>query len=62
MSQEPVHTYDFRNIEVFEAGVGLLTLLAHPEPNHVENRGALHGNLCALVVTLRRRVGRRLTG
>jgi len=50
MSEEPVHTYDFSKIEVFEAGAGLLTLLAYPEANREDKRAELHTSLCALAV------------
>jgi hypothetical protein len=50
MSEEPTHTYNFSKIEVFEAGAGLLTLLAHPEANREDKRSELHTSLCALAV------------
>jgi hypothetical protein len=50
MPEEPVHTYDFAQFEVFEVGADLLTLLAYPEPNSEQRRAALHASLCALAV------------
>jgi hypothetical protein len=50
MSAEPIHTYDFSKIEVFEAGASLLTLLAYPGENCENERNQLHISLCALAV------------
>jgi hypothetical protein len=50
MYQEPIHTFDFSKVEVFEAGAGLLTLLAYPGPDCEQKRADLHATLCALAV------------
>ncbi len=48
VSLEPVYTYDFSKIEVYEGGASLLTLLAYPEPNSEDKRGGLQASLCTL--------------
>ena len=48
----PIRLIDFRNLEVYEAGAVVVTLLAYPDASE-ETLGEVHASLCAYALNVK---------